>query len=162
MKKITFTVIISFTCYFASAQTGTPQIVSTAGNTVHHSEISLQWTLGEFFIEHYQNENLNLTQGFQQPQNMLVTAIESDKPVQYLIYPNPTKNEFFIEFGDEEGSFIIELYDSRGTKLYSEELNGSHLRERIETIGFQSNVFLLKITNADSQKTNCNKIVKQR
>jgi hypothetical protein len=51
------------------------QVISTAGDYYQDENMSLSWTLGETVIETFENDNIVLTQGFQQPYNFYLTQM---------------------------------------------------------------------------------------
>lgn len=59
-----------------TAQSLTPQVISSAGDFYQGSNVSLSWTLGEIATETYDNGNIVLTQGFQQPFGISIQGID--------------------------------------------------------------------------------------
>jgi hypothetical protein len=80
MKKI---IILLFSVIFLGSLqaqvTNEQQVISSAGNYSEAGGLSLSWTLGETVIATFENGNLILTQGFQQPGLMLAG--------QYVVVP---------------------------------------------------------------------------
>jgi hypothetical protein len=63
---------------FISAQSVSPQVVSSAGDYFEGTNASLSWTLGEIATETFNSENVILTQGFQQPFGVTIHGIDLD------------------------------------------------------------------------------------
>jgi hypothetical protein len=64
MSKLYLLPILFFTI-FATAQSTTPQVVTSAGNYITGSNGSLSFTIGEIAVGSYSGSGGNLTQGFQ-------------------------------------------------------------------------------------------------
>ena len=56
----------------------TPTVLSSAGDVQTNGNVSLSWTLGEVATETYDNGNIILTQGFQQPFQLLIQGLNLD------------------------------------------------------------------------------------
>jgi hypothetical protein len=61
-----------------SAQTLSPEVISSAGGYFENTDASLSWTLGETVTETFTGTNVILTQGFQQPFGIQITGIDLD------------------------------------------------------------------------------------
>ncbi len=78
MKKILLVSVIVFYCYNnpgAIAQTLTPQVIASAGSYQSNATASLSYTIGETNIQTLASANNSLTQGFQQPYIILLSAL---------------------------------------------------------------------------------------
>lgn len=73
MKKI---LILFCILPFINAYTQSPvsEVISTCGNSSTHSDLMIEWTVGEIMVEAYTNGSLQLTQGLHQG----YSAIQSD------------------------------------------------------------------------------------
>ncbi len=78
MKKIfgfLFTILVPL---FISAQSVSPQVISSSGDYYEGVNASLSWTLGEIATETFTAGNVILTQGFQQPISVAIAGIDLD------------------------------------------------------------------------------------
>jgi hypothetical protein len=84
--------------FWSYGQTLDKAVVSTAGNIVSNSSISLEYTIGESAVGTDTNPNLQLSQGFNQgykKDNSSVSGVEDASKVR--IYPNPTSSVLHIQ-----------------------------------------------------------------
>lgn len=106
-----FTVWLALLLSSVSAQTVSPSVISTAGGLGINASGSLSYTVGEMaMIETFTAPANFLTQGFQQPWD-LITAVDND-PLQIglQVYPNPTDNYFYVRTDyDESMTFRLTL-----------------------------------------------------
>lgn len=66
MKNLIYSLLLSLIGTALGAQSVTPEVVATTGETFSNSTVTLEWTLGEIMTETYPGSIL-LTQGFHQP-----------------------------------------------------------------------------------------------
>ena len=67
MKKLWFSLLFLCLMMGSYAQTPNHQVISTSGNDGEGGGLFLSWTVGESVIATFENNNIVLTQGFQQP-----------------------------------------------------------------------------------------------
>ena len=66
--------------------------------------------------------------------------ISSDNVRSLVVYPNPAKDYFNLDFGESNGLVHVDIYSSSGTRIFSEEINGfetisiNHLEEGVYII----------------------------
>lgn len=78
MKKIIFSLIIILIPFFITAQSVSPEVISSSGDYYEGANGSLSWTLGEIATETFSSGNVILTQGFQQPITIAIAGIDLD------------------------------------------------------------------------------------
>ena len=108
------------------SQSVEPTVLASAGASGSSGDNSVEWTMGELSIQTLSNGDLNLTQGFHQP-NVLLVSIDDDAPeVGLKIFPNPTQDQLIIEYlGEQELEFS--LHDMRGVQALTGGIStGSH------------------------------------
>ena len=102
-----------------SAQTVSPSVISTAGGLAANASGSLSYTVGEMaMIETFAGPTNFLTQGFQQPWE-LITAVHDDPlPVGLRVYPNPTDHYFYVRtVYDEPVTFRLNIINVFGQSV---------------------------------------------
>jgi hypothetical protein len=96
------------------------QVIATAGFEYGGSFGSISSTVGEVIIDTKLNTSVVLTQGFQQTQmsNATVNTKENTaKKLNFIIYPNPTDDVFYIEFENPiDVAAKVVLYNSVGVE----------------------------------------------
>jgi hypothetical protein len=91
MKKFVYTFLVFIQINHFNCQ----EIVATGGDYLTNTNGSFALTIGEVVSETFSSNGYYLTQGFQQNYllNSQLTTLEED---QYLIYPNPASDVFYL------------------------------------------------------------------
>lgn len=121
MKKALLAVVVFAAIHATNAQTLSPTVIATAGNySTGSNGYSLSSTVGEPVITTLTQGNTILTQGFQQPNDVVngLLDIEKEADGAFSVYPNPTNAKlwFGYEF-NQTGKVEVSLYDIVGQKL---------------------------------------------
>ena len=145
MKKYLFFLIIFSPIEYSSAQTLSPQLTSTSGNSFINCTSQLDRTLGESAISSLNDGNNLLTQGLHQ-NNLIITAVEnSDADYSLTIFPHPTLDIVQLQssiFRDE--NIVMALYNAAGELLLTRYTN-LNVVPQIDFSKYSSGSFLLKI-----------------
>ena len=137
-RAFTFFILFCFVGLLTSAQELSRTVIAPQGDYSLAGDMSLEWTIGETFIEYAPTRSLVFTQGFHQPMMPLLlnnAGKQSDyfstlyssnmrmgKPHQVDVYPNPFFNVLHVAIHDVENSaFIVRLLDVNGMIL--QEMN---------------------------------------
>lgn len=93
MRKLIFTVGLGIAILTANAQTTSPELVSSAGDSFNNTSYQLDWSIGELSTETYAGSQNTLTQGFHQG-TYIITSIDENPLLEFTItaFPNPTSN----------------------------------------------------------------------
>jgi len=78
MKSLIILLVTVLFPFFISAQTVSPEVISSSGDYFEGANGSLSWTLGEIATETFSSGNIILTQGFQQPITVTLAGIDLD------------------------------------------------------------------------------------
>ena len=140
----------------ASAQSITPEVVSSGGGDTTNANVGLSWTIGEPVGETQSGSNGTITQGFHQSHFEIVSLEEhSELGYEIVVYPNPTTDYIQIElkFNGElpaptETKFNIALVDHAGKKLLSEDIKNK-LEYAVSMSEYAQGQYFLTITSAD-------------
>lgn len=138
MKKIIFilTIIIYSNISFAQISTER-QVFGTTGNLTNTGAIIASSNVGETVISTFSQSTLIVTQGFEQPDTMMIIGINSldDSIVNISAYPNPITNQVILAFSlNQEMEIGIDIYNELGQQMrnhlqlniqdnYSQEIN---------------------------------------
>jgi len=120
MKKAILLTIFTLTIFYASSQTLTPSVVSSAGASQKSGDLELTFTVGEVAITTLQSGDKTLTQGFHQ-QNVIVTSIYTleHNGISISAFPNPVENLINIRvtklYSDTE--YQITIFDMQGKQI---------------------------------------------
>jgi hypothetical protein len=165
MKKFALLIFSILFSIAAFSQTLAPTVYASAGDYFVGSNGSLSWTLGEAVIETFSNDGNTLTQGFQQSTYQVV-AIEDMKDVTYdvFVYPIPASDFLNIDISssDKTVNLKMELFDVNGNKIFEKNIESSTFHENVILSKYNTNMFMLKITNMNNQSVKTFKIVKMK
>lgn len=78
MKKVCLFSVALLIPFIITAQSVSPEVISSSGDYFEGVNASLSWTLGEIATETYSAGNIILTQGFQQPITVSIAGIDLD------------------------------------------------------------------------------------
>ncbi|MCI4666792.1 MAG: T9SS type A sorting domain-containing protein [Bacteroidia bacterium] len=128
-----------------SAQSLTPEVLTSAGETFKGTNVSLDWTMGEIMTESFAGTTLVLTQGFQQP-SLTSTSIEelASSFGTIKVYPNPTSNRLFIE--RERGQNLqVMLLDMKGSMVLQKTIQP--LMGELNLSSYANGIYVLRMTD---------------
>ena len=121
MKK-SYPILFGLLCciLYVRAQTLSPQVVASGGNYISSSAGSVSYTVGEPVTTTISGGGNYLTQGFQQPTDIVNGLLDIDKEAfgSFSVYPVPVIEKLW--FGYEfpaQGQVTVELYNTLGQKL---------------------------------------------
>ncbi|MCB0738963.1 MAG: hypothetical protein KDC92_15750, partial [Bacteroidetes bacterium] len=110
---------------WCQAQSLSPVVIGTAGNTGSSGSASLSWTIGEPVITTESGSSNTLTQGFHQYYSPGLVSIESYNDESISIYPNPTKNQVVISTSTSEmNGWTATVISALGETVLTQNLNG--------------------------------------
>tara|TARA_B100000902_G_C27268265_1_gene894854 strand:+ start:533 stop:1039 length:507 start_codon:yes stop_codon:yes gene_type:complete len=91
----------------------------------------------------FTEKDFNMIQGFLSPQyNLLSTDF---LPLDFIIYPNPFNNYFYMEFKERIYTNInVEIYTLSGLLLYNKIFLKSN-KIRVENLNLSQSVFVIKV-----------------
>ncbi len=99
-------------------------VVSVSGNYKTATNNSLSWTVGEAVVDILTSSNYMLTVGFQQNWERIIGIDDLEANRESALFPNPGNGIIFIRAtGHASSELLIELFDLRGIKVYSERKN---------------------------------------
>lgn len=160
MKRLLLLLAVSASVV-STAQSLSPQVVSSAGDFFSNASGSVSWTLGEPMGETYSQTSNILTQGFQQPDDF-GTDVIGDDPVNAEIYPNPTADVVNLQFGtDVNGQYLIEIYNTLGQQLRSVTYTASPSSQTAVSLAdYSDGIYFITVRKADGTQTSTFRVTK--
>jgi hypothetical protein len=135
-----------------------PEVISSSGDNYNNSNGSLSWTLGEPITSTDNTGSYYLTQGFQQPSAIVVTAVTNPTGQNTVtVYPNPVTSSIYITRDGNE-QLQIQLMDMNGKIILSKALSISENQMDLNTLA--NGMYLLKIYDMQNQLVQSLKIEK--
>jgi hypothetical protein len=141
------------------AQSLSPEVISSNGDFYTNTAGSVSFTIGETVVETFNGTSNILTQGFQQPFVDVTGIPESQNSNAVSAFPNPFKNEMFLNFGKmETGNYTISVYDLTGKQIVNEKTTVSinNSAYRLSLVNIDDGIYVVKISN----EKRCDKSIK--
>lgn len=150
MKKIIFSLFILYAINYSVAQSLSPEVISSSGNSFTNGFNQLDWTLGEPATSTLVNNTNMLTQGFHQNELMITAVDNYDVSYAATVFPNPTVDRVQIQFATANENNTIELYTSEGKLLLTQSSNFNTLAQ-IDMSNYNSGTYVLKLKNNNTR-----------
>ena len=134
-------------------QTNKPDVLASLGGSGYNAEISMNWTLGEIFINEFSNNDLVLAQGFHQGYPAIPSGISAPfSNSEIKAFPNPVTDILNIHIQNdlETISWRMEVFDSKGVKIID-----VYSKASTNAIGFSSlaaGTYLVRVSHNDFSK----------
>ncbi len=138
-------------------------VVSAQGDFDKTENISLEWTLGESFIETVNYGSTTFTQGFNQSfNNRILNINESIFDFNIQVYPNPVYKQFHVYFDAIDNEILLlKLYDIHGRILIEEiSILNNNNNTLIDITNLSSGLYLLNISDLEGLIIESHKIIK--
>ncbi len=143
--QLTGVLIIIFLLHInASAQTLKRQSFSSLGASVYNEGVILRQTLGQPSNTYlFSSNGILLRQGFQQPFSIF-QDIESQEPIEFIVFPNPTTGKINLNFNYPINNYNIRIESIMGSLLKSIE-NQTFMINEIELYGLKPGIYFITI-----------------
>ncbi len=153
MKKFLFLFSMVLIPFLGRGQSLTPTVIASAGDYFDNGTVSISFTVGEVAVTTLEAGDVVLTQGFQQPFELDVTAVK-DQEISWSVktYPNPVKAQLHVKFTLEKpDDFNIVVMDLTGKKVLTKKF-GQVQPGEVREINFQNyapGIYLISVTSGD-------------
>ena len=157
MKKLLTIILFSFSiCSFS--QSVEIEAISSGGEYLENGNISLSTTIGELSVENFEQNNIILTQGFQQG-FFNITDISTIKKnnIEISLYPNPTTDVVNITCTAHDCKYSV--IDITGKTIFNGELRG--YITPITLSNFNSGHFIIEIYSKGNKIEKTFKVIKK-
>ncbi len=161
MKKfLSLAVLLMAVSTLSYSQSVSLSVISSQGNIDKNEYLTIEWTIGESFVETVRQSHIILTQGFQQTFDQKNLRM-SHPLLSFNIFPNPTATDFNISLNTSDHDlFMLSLYDIHGRMLQQVKLNQGFRTTHINMAGLSAGLYLLKITDNGGFNVESHKIIK--
>ena len=139
-----------------------PSVLAAAGGFEVGQNITLEWTLGETFVESVTTRANWFTEGFHQP---LLSASplspSAARGYEIKIYPNPTEEllNIFIKTPEEE-KLKLTLVDVTGKTIYTQWLPLSTPELQLNLKNIPEGMYMLSLISPKGYRINSYKVIK--
>ncbi len=128
-------------------------VISSAGGTDRTPQISLDWVLGESFVESISSKQIWYTQGFLQP--LLQTETNKRFPIfdrlNVVIAPNPVQSIATVKVLNQNHSkLLLTLYDMNGRVMLTQTIAENQQMTSMNLSNLSHATYVLQIRNSDA------------
>ncbi len=159
--KRTLLLLCSLLLYGLSyAQSAQPQVIGSDGDIlIFNAGFQMEYTVGEVVTETLDGGTFKLSQGFHQP-NLIVVSVDDFLPELAIeVFPNPTVDQVNIRLTEDLGQLQYQLFDLKGQAL-GQVHNFVGLSQSLDLSGFPAGTYFLHIQGTDNPKHKSFKISK--
>lgn len=147
-------------CSWGFSQSISPEVTASAGDHFTGTNVQLSWTIGELMVETYDNDQIQLTQGFHQP-NLIITAIEDlEIHFQVRVFPNPTAEFINLEWTEAIDGYVLLLIDTNGKQLLQQKVTNQGRTEVIPFTDYSTGSYFLQLSTPEGKTIKTFKILK--
>ena len=165
MSKIFCLIGLIFLGSMLNGQSLTPQVFASQGGIVNTGTRTLSYTVGEAgLITTFQANGNTLTQGFQQPNEIMTGLMEVADPASFIVYPCPAISQAWIGFQfPASGNISVLLFNSSGQKvadIWKTSYSGGKVIEQMNVSAFAAGVYFLMLeftSDKDGKKMELNR-----
>jgi hypothetical protein len=164
MKKVIVFFSMALFSFSMWGQSLSPTVVASAGDYFDNGTVSISFTVGEVAVTTLEAGDVILTQGFQQPFELDVTAVD-DQEISWSVktYPNPVKGNLHVKFTLEKpDDFTVVVMDLTGKKVFIKKYTQVRSGE-VKDIDFQNfapGIYLISLTSEDKSVRKIYKVQK--
>ena len=161
--------------FLCCAQSMNPSVIASQGTYNETASFSLEWTLGETFIETTPVRALILTEGFHQPTIPFKdvwsvsspffdhNGVEGNPNVQFSIevYPNPFQSEISVEIdGELDQDYKVTLLSTNGMIVRESRILSGTGVTNIDGLELPPATYLVKVQGVSDAKLCVREVIK--
>lgn len=144
MRKLISILSLIMASSLLGAQTLSPDVVASAGDSYTSGNLHLDWTLGEIMTETYAG-TLVWTQGFHQANDKATSVEDLNANLGNIkVYPNPTTERIFIQ-REQNGALQLSLLDMRGSMLMQKSVSASS--SQLDLSQLPNGIYILRMSD---------------
>jgi len=147
-KPLLFLLTIATGASMAAAQSLSPTVISSSGGSGSSSGTHLSWTTGELLVQNYSADTLMLTQGFEQGEYNITTAVDElqGMGMDVAVYPNPVSNMLNVDFkGQIDQTVRVRLMNLNGKLILAREYSSPSQVRRMSMNGVAPGTYMLEV-----------------
>ncbi len=120
MKMIYLIIPLTLMGYYGNAQEISRQVIALNGGNQTVEDLNISYTIGQPIIETIALGDYILTQGFQQPDDVVITDLKEIEPEKqsFQLFPQPANNQLTINSAEPIlNKLTIDFYSLTGVRL---------------------------------------------
>ena len=164
MIKFFYTLLLAAGLSFVHAQSISPVVLASAGESGQGANFSVDWTVGELVTTLMTTSMVQVTQGFHQPNEFITKAEELPQSFgQIEVFPNPTADWLTLELHFEQHQTVhIQLAHLNGQEVWGGTLSGTAIQEELALHQLPTGSYLLTFSFDQTPFTKTYKILKNQ
>ena len=144
MKRLFLTVVFGIAFFSAIAQTASPELVSSAGESFKNTGYQLDWSIGECVTATHSSGSYVITQGFHQNFYEITTVKDLAKDINITVYPNPTTNFLTVNLeASARPLSVLTITDINGKILQHSEVTND--QEQLDFSNYANGIYFLDV-----------------
>jgi hypothetical protein len=164
-KHITVFILLCTLVVYASSQSLSPDIVAVQGGFDQGDQMTLEWTLGENFVETVAHKDQFFTQGFHQPIFRYDSKFQQENQSEFVldisVSPNPVSYHLNIYLDTKEATLLdISLYNINGQLVKQLPDLTYNTNISMDVAELPAGIYLLQVSNKDFSIVEKYKIIK--
>ncbi|MBK9017373.1 MAG: T9SS type A sorting domain-containing protein [Saprospiraceae bacterium] len=157
MKKIILSTItcLSFTCCLFGQYQVERQVIGSAGSYGTTANHQVSWTVGEVATASFIGGSFQLSQGFQQADDLVNDASDKYQLVGYKFYPNPANREATLELDMPFAANLdFRVLDLNGRTLLdlSQAVTEGHFQQSLDLYELSDGTYYLQIADEEGER----------
>lgn len=158
-KKVKLTAILLLGLRLAALHA--QEAIPASGGNASGSGGTVSYTIGQVAYTNHSGSGGTITQGVQQPYEILVISGNENNGIDLICsaYPNPVTNYLTLKIvGGDQTMYSATLYDMSGKILLSKKTEG--ILTAIYMDNFVQAMYILKVTDSNNKEIKIFKIIK--
>ncbi|MCL2413466.1 MAG: T9SS type A sorting domain-containing protein [Bacteroidales bacterium] len=143
-------------------------VIGSAGGDTTISGITIEWTIGEIFVESMRGSRKRLTQGFHQGlmeilNNTLPFPIFEQERIrpQFAVFPNPFVDNLSVEWEvDEDLNLLFEVFSLDGRRVFYQRQAAEHSQLNLQLDHLNPQIYILRVSDPSRDFLEIHRIVK--
>jgi hypothetical protein len=148
--------ITGFSCL--SAQSLSPQVIASAGNSFSTATCRIEFTIGEVVTASLTAGGNTLTQGFHQPEIHFSALENYTGDYVFTLYPNPTEQFVTVE-STKRDDMRVHLFDALGKSIQVSSVFQEKITIDLQTLAAGS--YILMVTTQAGQPLHSYTVIKK-
>ena len=142
-------------------------VYSSSGKYINVSSVSLGITIGEPVVFTGTGPGIILSQGFEQPDKLLITSIASSTSIMYVnAFPNPVTDQLYVQLNNISASDLqLEVFSIQGKSMQDgESITRIASMNNLISLNFSSyapGIYFVRIWSDINHLNNVVKIIKE-
>ncbi len=143
MKRLFLTVSLGVALFSVNAQTASPELVSSAGESFNNTSYQLDWSIGEGTTATHSAGDYVITQGLHQGSYVITSVEDLALDINISVYPNPTTDLINLTSFQNLTGLAVIVTNINGKILQQTEVTNEV--EQLNFSNYENGIYFLTI-----------------